>query len=373
MKIDRIDIYQAYLPYAGGVYRLSGGRTYEGFDATFVRITTDTGLTGWGESTPFGATYIAAHAMGVRAGIAEIAPHLLGLDPRKSDRVYDTMDQALVGHWHAKTALDVACWDIFGQSVGLPVSELLGGGDGVPMPVISSIYAGDPEDMRTRVQQHRAKGYKGHSIKIGASQSEGGPRLDAARIEACLADAAADELFIVDANGGLSVEVALRLLKQLPSHLDFILEAPCRTWQEQKRLSQRCDTPLMIDELAQDDVSVLQMVQDQCADGISLKISKSGGLTQGRRQRDICVAAGATISVQETVGSEVALAALLHLGQTIPKHLLRCVLDTRDMVSLSISPLDAPIKKGGILAPQSPGLGVSPSLEILGEPIQSFH
>ena len=102
MKISQIDVYQVDLPYAGGTYRLSGGREYSSFDATIVRLTSDTGLTGFGESTPFGATYIAAHALGVRAGIEEIAPAILGLDPRRVDRVYDAMNAALVGHGHAK-------------------------------------------------------------------------------------------------------------------------------------------------------------------------------------------------------------------------------------------------------------------------------
>ena len=87
MKIERIDVFQVDLPYRHGVYRLSGGRTYESFDATIVRIITDTGIDGWGESTPFGSTYVAAHALGVRAGIAEIAPTLMGLDPRRVDSV----------------------------------------------------------------------------------------------------------------------------------------------------------------------------------------------------------------------------------------------------------------------------------------------
>ena len=139
VKIERIDVFQVDLPYAGGVYRLSGGREYRSFDATLVRVTTNSGLEGWGESTPFGSTWIASHARGVRAGIAEIAPSLIGLDPRRVDRINEAMDQALVGHLHAKTAIDVACWDVFGKSVGMPVCDLLGGRTDVAMPVISSI------------------------------------------------------------------------------------------------------------------------------------------------------------------------------------------------------------------------------------------
>jgi L-alanine-DL-glutamate epimerase-like enolase superfamily enzyme len=53
------------------------------------------------------------------------------------------MDNALVGHNHAKTPLDVACWDIFGKSVEMPVCDLLGGNTNEPLPLISSIHAGE--------------------------------------------------------------------------------------------------------------------------------------------------------------------------------------------------------------------------------------
>lgn len=372
MKIAKIDVYQVDLPYAGGVYHLSGGREYRSFDATIVCITTACGLQGWGESTPFGASYIAAHARGARAGIAEMAPGLIGHDPRLVDRMNERMDTLLLGHLHAKTALDVACWDILGKSTGLPVHALLGGSTGQRMPAISSIGTGTPDDMRTRVAQHRALGYRGHSIKIGATDADGGPMLDAARIQACLADRQAGEFFLCDANGGMLPEQVLRLLRVLPDGLDFVLEAPCATWRETASVRARCNVPIILDELAQDDCDVAQAVAQDICDGIGLKISKNGGLTRGRRQRDICLAAGLTISVQETTGSDIAFAAIAHLGQTVPAQSLRCILDTRDMVSVSTAEFDAPIVDGGIRAPDGPGLGVTPKMDVLGNPVATY-
>ena len=124
MKIKTIELYGVHLPYAQGIYTLSGGRQYEGFEASIIKIKTDCGLDGFGESTPFGSTYIAAHSKGVRAGIADIAPHLIGHDPRHLDRINDIMDGSLKGHNHAKAAIDIACWDIFGKSVNMPVTAL---------------------------------------------------------------------------------------------------------------------------------------------------------------------------------------------------------------------------------------------------------
>lgn len=369
MKIRKIELFELHLPYAGGSYELSGGRIYTGFDSVIVCITADDGTEGWGKSTPFGPNYIAAHARGARAGVEEIAPYLIGRDPRDVDRINDAMDEALLGHNHAKSALDLACWDLFGKSVGLPVYKLLGGATGNRLPAISSIYAGTPEDMRARVAEHRAMGYMGHSVKVGAMDSEGGPALDAERIAASLADRRPGEYFIVDANGGLIPETALRMLRALPNGLDFVLEAPCATWRETLSLRQRCDVPIILDELALEDGDIAKLVALDVADGVGLKISKAGGLTHARRHRDICRAAGLTISVQDTVGSTLSAASIFHMGATVPERLLRCVLDPRDMVTIQTGAFDAPIENGGVLPPDAPGLGVTMNRDLLGQAV----
>ena len=373
MKINKIELFELHLPYAQGSYALSGGRVYTGFDSVVTCLTADDGTEGWGESTPFGPNYIAAHARGARAGIEEIAPHLIGRDPRAVDRINDAMDEALLGHNHAKSALDLACWDLFGKSVNLPVCTLLGGATGDRLPVISSIYAGTPEAMRARVAAHRDLGYLGHSIKVGASEVEGGPALDAERITAALADRRPGEYFIVDANGGLIPETALRMLRALPESLDFVLEAPCATWRETLSLRQRCNVPIILDELAQDDGDIAQLVAQDVADGVGLKISKAGGLTHARRHRDICRAAGLTVSVQDTVGSTLSAASIFHMGATVPRHLLRCVLDPRDMVTLQTGVFDAPIENGGVLPPDAPGLGVTVNRDLLGPTVATWE
>jgi len=379
MKISAIELYRVALPFSGtgdssdDTYKLSGGRTYTEFDASIVQLVADNGLHGWGESTPFGSTYIAAHPAGTRAGIELLAPALLGSDPRAFERINSVMDDTLVGHNDARTALDVACWDLAARSYNVPAYLLLGGSTGHRMPIISSIYSGSPDEMRERVKYYRAKGFKGHSLKIGASESEGGPRLDAERIQACLADREAGEFYLADANGGLTVESALRLQSLLPDSCDFVLEAPCASWQETLLLRERCRIPIMLDELIQQDADIVQAISTRAADAIGLKISKAGGLTPARRQRDICSAAGLTMSIQDTVGSTIAFAAILHLAQTVPPRLLRCVLDVRGMVALPTAKLDAAVVDGGVMAPDSPGLGLEVDMTKLGEPVATWN
>ncbi len=372
MKIVGLDVYQVDLPYSGGEYRLSGGRNYTSFDATIVQLTTDTGLTGFGESTPFGSTYIAAHAKGVRAGIEELAPHILGLDPRHFDRINDAMDSALLGHHHAKTPIDVACWDIAGKAANMPVCDLLGGRIDMTVPLISSIGTDDPDEMRLHAKRMRDAGFMGHSLKIGASEQEGGPMLDAERVKTCLADKLPGEWFLVDANNGLTPEHALRFLELLPSGLDFVLEAPCASWRETLSLRKRCRAPILLDELIQTEEDIIHAIHSDACDGIGLKISKQGGLTKTKRQREIARASGLVTSIQNTVGSDIAFAAILHIAQSTPQKMLRCALDTRSMVTVTTADFDAKIKNGGTQAPHDAGLGITPKMDTLGEPIMSY-
>ena len=367
MKIASIDVFQVDLPYVGGVYRLSGGREYHSFDGTVVRVTADNGLEGWGESTPFGPTYIAAHARGVRSGIEEMAPGLIGLDPRRVDRINDAMDTALAGHLHAKAPIDIACWDLFGKSVELPVCELLGGRTDLRLPVISSIHAGEPGDMRKRVADHRDRGYMGHSVKIGSD-----PHSNAACIEAALADRRPEEFFIVDANGGMTVEASLRMLRLLPTGLDFVLEAPCATRRECISLRRRTDIPIFWDELAASEADLAWIIAQDAADGIGLKVTKSGGLTRARRQRDMCIAAGYPISVQDTTGSDIAFAAIVHLAQTVSEKWLRCALDCRGITNIKTATGNYTVTNGAVTAPAEPGLGVTPLNDVLGNPVAHY-
>lgn len=127
MKITRIQAYQVDLPLVEGEYKWSEGKSVSVFDSTLVRVETDAGLAGHGECCPLGPVYLPAYAWGVRAGLQELAPQLLGADPTQLGALNRHMDYLLTGHPYVKSAIDVACWGIVGQAAGMPVCHLLGG------------------------------------------------------------------------------------------------------------------------------------------------------------------------------------------------------------------------------------------------------
>ncbi len=127
MKIVRIVACRVELPLRAGSYRWSGGESVAVFDSTIVAVHTDDGLSGYGEVCPLGPFYLPAYAEGVRAGLRELGPHLLELDPRELAQLNRRMDAALKEHPYVTSAVDMACWDLLGQSSGLPVCTPLGG------------------------------------------------------------------------------------------------------------------------------------------------------------------------------------------------------------------------------------------------------
>ena len=133
-----------------------GACAFDVLDATFVKIETDEGITGWGEGTPWGHTYVPAHGPGIRAGIETLAPALMGLDPRELEMIEYAMDKQLPGHLYAKSAIDLACWDIKGQASNMSLTQMLGGDRGGGVRIMSSVSSGTPDYMLNIIKDYRA-------------------------------------------------------------------------------------------------------------------------------------------------------------------------------------------------------------------------
>ena len=112
IQIVSVSVFAQWQPFVDGVYTCSGGRSAAGFDSTLVRLETDAGLVGWGEMAPLGSFYDPSFAAGAREGLRLLAPFVLGLDPRQHAALTATVDRHLAGHPYAKSALDMAAWDV---------------------------------------------------------------------------------------------------------------------------------------------------------------------------------------------------------------------------------------------------------------------
>ncbi|MDP6417577.1 MAG: mandelate racemase/muconate lactonizing enzyme family protein, partial [Gammaproteobacteria bacterium] len=181
-------------------------QSHTAFDTTIVLIDTDEGIAGVGECCPLGPTYLPAYAHGVRAGISQLAPDLIGHDPTQLDHINAVMDTRLKGHPYVKSAIDMACWDLLGKAAGLPLYILLGGKLQEDVTLYKVVTRADPAAMAERIPEYRNQGFRQFQVKVGED-----PATDIIRIHRVAQEMEAGEVLNADANTGWKQHEALQV------------------------------------------------------------------------------------------------------------------------------------------------------------------
>jgi len=361
MKITRIFAHRVDLPLREGSYKWSGGKSVSVFDSTIVGVETDTGIVGYGEVCPLGPFYLPAYAEGVRAGLRELSPHLIGLDPRELLKLNHRMDAALKGHPYVKSGIDVACWDILGQVSGLPVCMLMGGRFGESVRLYRAISQESPDAMAAKVAGYRAEGYTRFQLKVG-----GDADTDIERIRSVRAMLNAGERLVADANTGWTLHEAMRVVRAVRD-VDVYIEQPCLTYEECLSVRRHTDHPFVLDENVDSLEMLLRARGDLAMDVVNLKISKLGGLTRIKQLRDLCVSTGIAMTLEDSWGGDITTAAIAHLAHSTPEEFRFTSTDFNSYVTLSTAQ-GAPERVNGFMkAGNVPGLGIKPKLEVLGK------
>ena len=363
MRIKKISAWKVDLPLEEGAYKWSGGKSVRVFDSTVVGIETDTGVIGYGEMCPLGPYYLPAYANGVRAGIAELGPHLLGEDPLELGRLNHRMDSALKGHPYVKSPIDMACWDILGLVTGQPVCVLLGGRYGEDFGLYRAISQESPERMASRVAGYRQEGYRRFQLKVG-----GDPESDIERIRAVSARLQPGDRLVADANTGWLMHDAMRVVRAVED-VDVYIEQPCLSYEECLSVRRQTNHPFVLDEVIDSIDMLLRGKADLAMDVVNIKISKFGGLTKARQARDLCVSMGIAMTIEDSWGGDITTAAIAHLAHSTPTQFLFSTTDFNSYVTVSIAEGAPHRVNGRMAAGKLPGLGIKPRMEVLGKPV----
>lgn len=365
--IGRIDLYSYDVNYVGSEYVMSGGRIITTLQSTVAKVTTEDGLVGFGETCPLGSNYLPAHAAGVRAALTEVAPSLVGLDGTNPALVARAMDTALLGHGYAKSAIDVACWDVLGQASGRPICDLIGGRSQTTFPLYVAIPLGSPEAMADHVRGLRDQGVHRFQLKLG-----GRPAEDARRAQAVCEATMGEDTVFGDANCGWSLREAIaaaRLMEDLPN---FYLEQPCATFEECLRVREHTSLPMILDEIIVDVQSLLRAWEARALEGFNLKVNRAGGLTHARLIRDIGERLGLIVNVEDSWGGDITTAAVSHLAASTGAETLQMVSFMNDWVREHVAGHQPRSGNGMGAAPPGPGLGIEVQESMLGTPFASF-
>ena len=316
---------------------------------------------------PLGAFYAPAFAAGTRAGVAELAPLLLGADPREPGRIRRLLDHAMLGQPGVKSALDMAIHDLAARAAGVPLCTYLGGRYGTAVDLYRSVSQDTPGGdgaecsglRRRRLPAHPGQGRR----RAVARTSSGSPRCapPCRPASCCSATPTAP---------GRPARRAHSCARRPISRSRWNSRA-CRTTTA-AACAAHCPHPLVLDECIDSLPALLAAHRDGVADGVTIKIARVGGVGPAALLRDVAVELGLPVTVEDTGGSDIDTAAMAHLSLSTPEELRIHTVDFNAWVSVGNATGMPPAEAGRLRAPDGPGLGVEVQLEALGEPFGSW-
>ena len=342
----------------------------------FVRVHTDDGLYGLGEGTLNG--FIKT----TEAAIQELAHLAVGQDPREVRRVAQRlMDSVSLdgGHIHrtAIAAIEVACWDILGKSLGVPIWQLLGGRvrDSV-LGYANGWYRTErtPEHFIRAAEAVIQKGF--HALKVDPFGTAQGFMEDADLQIACDIIGALRDRFptlkiLIDVHARFTEAEALRVARKM-AHFDlYWWEEPTTREREEPSNAVAWQCPIRVATGEMYD-TIGQFYALAAGGGVNIfqpEPMSLGGIGPTLAVANLALAHGSWIAPHQS-GGPVATAVCLQLAACVPNFLIQEHFDpfnepwTRQLVTWAPS-LDP--ATGHLSLPTSPGLGLDLNIDVARE------
>lgn len=354
MKIKQIEIFAVNLPLIKPF--IISYATYPNIQSIIVKMTTECGLVGWGESVPdehiTGETPHSVYAMLKHT----LAPLMVGQNPMEFEKIHELMDQAVHRAPAAKAAIDIACWDLAGKKLGVPVYQLLGGRYHEKFPVTHVLSIDDPEKMANEAEEKVQEGYASFKMKVGMDVAGDVKRIQAVR------QRVGDEIAIrVDVNQGwVNSANTLQALRHLESVGIDWLEQPVHQddIDAMVEIKAKSTVPLMIDEGIRDMNNMREIIAKRAADKVNIKLMKCGGIYPAMKLATMAEMAGIECQIGSMVESSIGSAAGFHVA--FSKKIIKSVELTGPVkFSKEIGDLKESYVIPYIQLNERPGLGVS--------------
>ena len=270
----------------------------------YLKIITDEGIYGLGESTPY-PPVTAETIDGVIAAIEFMKPALLGADPTDIATIHQIMDRTILHNCSAKAAIDIACYDIMGKKAGLPVHKLLGATKDTLQTDIT-IGIDSVEKMVAEAVERVSEGFRILKIKCGID-----PQKDIEVLKK-IREAVGEEIDLrIDANQGYDKETALYVLNEMVKVNLTEAEQPLPFWDvhgmaEVNKLS---PIPIMADESVHTPVQAEIACQHDACKIVNIKLMKCGGIYPALQIADIAKKYGKSCLVGCFSESKLAISA----------------------------------------------------------------
>ena len=310
MKIKQLEIYAIDLPLIEPF--IVSYDTYPSMPSIIVKLTTECGLVGWGESVPddhvTGETFEGTFAVISN----RFASKLIGQNPMEFEKIHDLMNSLVKDAPAAKAAIDIACHDVTAKKLGVPVYQLIGGRYHDKFRITHVLSIAEPEEMARVAKDKVALGYNSFKMKVGRDVAS-----DVARIQA-VRNAVGDDIAIrVDVNQGWKNSAntlqALDMLKK--ANIDWV-EQPvvANDIDAMVEIKSKTTIPVMIDEGLCGVRDMREIIAKRAADKVNIKLMKCGGIYPAIKLAAMAEMAGIECQVGSMLESSIGSSAGFHVA-----------------------------------------------------------
>jgi L-alanine-DL-glutamate epimerase-like enolase superfamily enzyme len=311
MRITHIETFPVRIPLKLERRMVSALGQHTVSDYVLVRVGTDAGVEGVGEATVM-PRWSGESVWGAKAVIDHVlAPQLIGCDPHSIAEIDGHMDRACAHNWFAKSAIEMACWDIQGRASGKPVYELLGG-PCRPLAITCrfSMGAYEPERARRRARELVEEGFDTIKVKVG-----GEPARDIERVRIVRETIGPQRKIVIDANCGWDADTAIDCVNALEDcHIALVEQpTPDGDYAAIARVRREIAPPVMADDMCFDLIHAQELVRHDGCDVISLYPGKNGGIRKAKLIAEYAAAHGVACSIGSNLEWDIATAAMAHL------------------------------------------------------------
>ena len=353
-KLVALDVWHCQLPVT--TRRDHGiGTVASHVDVVIVRVTSESGQTGFGEASPW-SVFTGTAESNVAALHRYMRPLVVGRRVADRQSIMRECHHCVVHDFEAKAALETALLDLQGRLLGLPVAELLGGRVRDTIPLSVSLANPDFNADLELVEKLDDDGISIVKFKTGIKDHA----FDLMRLET-LRERYPHFDIRVDYNQGLAPTDALRKLRDIDAFGVTFIEQPVarQYFRIMQRLTEKLDTPLLADESIFNCPDMVKAIEERLCNCVSVKIMKCGGLTQGQSIATIAEAAGMAAYGGDMFETGIAHLAGTHMIASSPNISLGCEFYQASYYlvdDLLAEPF--PIVNGSVVVPVGPGLGM---------------
>jgi L-Ala-D/L-Glu epimerase len=353
MKLIKVEAFPVSLPLKKP-FKIALG-TMSHSPHAVVRVTTDTGIVGYGEASTWHVVYGYDQHELVWAIEQYLGPGVLGMDVMEIEPILVRMDSVLAKNLMAKAGIELACQDAKAKALGVPLFRLIGGPLRSPVEAIEAIDIVSLDDASRMAERHVKNGFRHIKIKVGLDPKEDVERVRAVR------EAVGPEIRIrVDGNQGYDRPSAMKACLAMERFDLQWIEQPLPDWdlEGMAMLAEALWTPVAVDESIYSLHDVYKVAKAKAADVINIKVPKCGGISPSLKVAHAALSVGIPCFLGGCIETGVGAAAALQFGASAPNlfqgvELIGSSAFTDDIIRDPLLP-----DRGAFTLSEKPGIGV---------------